>query len=838
MALSVHTLSTAWSFKDRDDDSAEAWMPVPVVPSVAHQDLQANGRLKNPYVGFNELDARWVNDKSWTYRTQFQKPAIPSGSRVVLAFDGLDTFATVKLNGSVILESSNMFLGHRVDVTKALESKDEHVLEIDFDCAMLRARELKGKDPKHNWASFNGDPARMAVRKAQYHWGWDWGPLLSTAGIWREVRLEVYSARISDLWTEVELAADHQRAQVSAFAEVEGVDSDGPYNVSFTVRLHGEEVARNVTSVQDGIAKVTFDVKQPSLWWPNGYGDPTLYEVSASLEKDSKIHQISKKIGIRTAEVIQRPDKHGKSFFFRINGVDVFCGGSCWIPADNLLPSITAERYRKWIELMVAGRQVMIRVWGGGCYEDDSFYQACDELGVMVWQDFMFGCGNYPTWPELLESVEREAFYNVQRLRHHPSIVIYVGNNEDYQVQESAGLVYDYEDKDPENWLKTDFPARYIYEKLLPEIVERLAPKTFYHPGSPWGDGKITSDPTVGDMHQWNVWHGTQEKYQIFETLGGRFNSEFGMEAFPHMSTIDYFVENESDKYPQSHVLDFHNKADGHERRIATYLVENLRTATDLETYIYLTQVVQAETMMFGYRGWRRQWGDDRHCGGALLWQLNDCWPTISWAIVDYFLRPKPAFYAVARVLKPIAVGVQREHHDWSVTHAQPPKTSTYKLWIASSLQKETIGTIELRFLSVNTGLEVRESITREGVKIVPNGTTIILEGVIDHQTHPEPHVLAARLWVDDGVIARDVDWPQPFKYLDLSDRGLEVKALESGDEQTLHITAQKPVKCLVFEEREGVRVSDSAMDIVPGDEQTVTVKGLGGPPLKYKYLS
>ncbi|KAF9895211.1 hypothetical protein FE257_000113 [Aspergillus nanangensis] len=836
------SLSTGWNFKSSDDQSTEAWMPVATVPSVVHQDLIANKQLKDPYIGFNELDARWVNEKSWTYRNVFQKPAVPSGSSVILAFDGLDTFATVKLDGNVILESDNMFLAHRVDVTKALESDGEHVLEIDFDCAMLRARDLRAKDPNHKWVGFNGDPARMGVRKAQYHWGWDWGPVLMTAGIWRDVRLEVYSARVADLSTQVDLAADHQTAQVSAFAEVEVADPGASYNVNFVLSLHGKEVARAVAEPKDKVAKVVFEVNQPSLWWPHGYGDPTLYEISCSLERDEQIlHQTSKTMGIRTSEVVQRPDKHGKSFFFRVNGVDIFCGGSCWIPADNLLPSISAERYRKWIELMVAGRQVMIRVWGGGCYEDDSFYQACDELGVLVWQDFMFGCGNYPTWPDLLASVEKEAIYNVRRLRHHPSIVIYVGNNEDYQVQEQSGLTYNFEDKDPQSWLKSDFPARYIYEKLLPSVVEQMSPSIYYHPGSPWGDGKTTSDPTVGDMHQWNVWHGTQEKYQIFDTLGGRFNSEFGMEAFPHMSTIEHFVENEADKYPQSHVLDFHNKADGHERRIATYLVENLRAAADLETHVYLTQVVQAETMMFGYRGWRRQWGDERHCGGALLWQLNDCWPTISWAIVDYFLKPKPAFYAVARVLNPIAVAVRREHHDWSVSHAQPPKKSNFELWIASSLQKEAKGMVELKFLSVNTGREVRQRVVHEDVTILPNGTTnIIVDGVLDYKELPEPLVLAARLWVDGKIVARDVDWPQPFKYLDLSSRGLYVqKVSQSENQQTLLVSAEKPVKCLVFEERDGVRVSDSAMDIVPGDEQTVTITGLkaGAAPLKYKYL-
>ncbi|KAK5683680.1 hypothetical protein LTS12_029175, partial [Elasticomyces elasticus] len=296
---------------------------------------------------------------------------------------------------------------------------------------------------------------------------------------------------------------------------------------------------------------------------------------------------------------------------------------------------------------MVDGGLNMARVWGGGIYEDDHFYDACDELGVMVWQDFMFACGNYPTWPWLLESIQKEAIYNVRRLRHHPSIVIYVGNNEDYQVQEQSGLEYNYEDKDPENWLKTDFPARYIYEKLLPSVVYELSP----------------------------IWHGTQEKYQTFDKLSGRFNSEFGMESFPHTQTIESFIEKESDRHPQSLLLDFHNKAEGHERRIATYLAENVRMATELETHNYLTQLIQSEAMTYAYRSWRRQWGDERRCGGALLWQLNDCWPGISWAIVDYFQRPKPAYYVVSRILKPLAIGVQREHHDWSVAHAEPPKT-------------------------------------------------------------------------------------------------------------------------------------------------------------------
>jgi beta-mannosidase len=484
--------------------------------------------------------------------------------------------------------------------------------------------------------------------------------------------------------------------------------------------------------------------------------------------------------------------------------------------------------------MMVDGYQVMIRVWGGGIWEDDAFYDICDELGVMVWQDFMFGCGNYPAYPEILKSIEAECVCQTKRLRHHPSMAIYAGNNEDYQVQEQYKLTYDYEDKNPENWLKTDFPARYIYEKLLPDVVAAHSPHIPYHPGSPWGDGLVSSNPTVGDMHQWNVWHGTQEKYQIFDTLGGRFNSEFGMEAFPHIDTIKHYVTDPSQLYPQSHMIDFHNKADGHERRIATYLVENFRTETDLEKFIHLTQLSQAEALMFGYRGWRQQWGQKRFCGGALVWQLNDCWPVTSWSIVDYFQRKKPAYYAMRRVLAPVAVAVKRAHHDWSVVHARPAKTSDYEMWVASGKTEDIVATVELRYVSIATGKEIKPSVLKKDVKIVANGTTEIFKGTIDN-TKEEAHVLAARIWVDGEIVSRDTDWPQPLKYLDFSDRGVEVTP--QGNE--IKIKAARPTKGLVFEERQGILVDDSAIDVVPGDEQTVRVKGLGknDEALKWMYL-
>ncbi|KAF2461876.1 glycoside hydrolase superfamily [Lineolata rhizophorae] len=885
-----HELGTGWSFRRIDDGTDNEWMPVKKVPTNVHLDLMDNGkhvspsasvhsspspehkssieltlgisptdRIPDPFLGFNEVAVEWVNEASWSYKTTLppvDKP--PAGSVTVLAFDGLDTFATVKLNGAVILTSDNMFVPHRVDVTDALDygSGAANVLEIDFACAYAEARKIKDAHPEHKWVGFNGDMARLAARKAQYHWGWDWGPVLCPCGPWRPVRLEQYSTCVADLRVDYELDASLETVRGTISATLEGASPDSV--VAFTTSsLGGQDAdaadaavvfeASAAVDPADGTAKVEFRVDRPRLWYPHGYGAQALYAVRAAVATaaGAEVHAAERRVGFRKGELVQDKDEIGKSFYFRINGVDVFCGGSDWIPADSFTPRISEERYRKWLEMMVDGYQVMIRIWGGGIWEADAFYDICDELGVMVWQDFMFGCGNYPAFPAMRESIRREGTAQLRRLRHHPSIVIYAGNNEDYQVQEQSGLTYDYEDKDPENWLKTDFPARYIYEKILPEIVAAESPHVPYHPGSPWGDGLITSNPTVGDMHQWNadskwgrgvaVWHGTQEKYQIFDTLGGRFNSEFGMEAFPHIDTIRYYCTDEAQLYPQSHMLDFHNKADGHERRIATYLVENFRTVTDLEGFIHLTQLMQSEALSFGYRGWRRQWGQTpRRCGGALVWQLNDCWPCASWATADYFQRRKPGWYAMRRALAPVAVGVRRAHADWSVAHARAPATSDWALWIASAGPAAVRARVEVRFVAVATGAEVAAAAVRDDVAVAPNATTEVLAGRVDNAALG-PVVLAARVWVAGRVVARDVDWPQPLKYLDFADRGVGVA--REGDE--IVVRADRPTKGLVFEERAGVRLEDSALDVVPGDELRVGVRGLapGDEMLGWRYL-
>jgi beta-mannosidase len=406
-----------------------------------------------------------VADKAWTYEVKLlEVPKPKDGVAHVLAFDGLDTFATVKLNGEIILESDNMFIPHRVDITKKLKPRNENTLEIEFASARLEAIKIKEQHPDHRWVGFNGDMARLAVRKAQYHWGWDWGPILNTCGPWREMRLETYQARIEDLRVDYKLDDSLKSVQGAISATIEGTSAN---SVSFTVFDGNKLVFKETATINDGVAKVDFHVNNPKLWYPHGYGEQPRYTIAAmALADDVEMHQATRRTGFRRGELVQQPDAIGKSFYFRVNGVDVFCGGSDWIPADSFTPRVTEEKYRKWLEMMVDGYQIMIRIWGGGIWEEDVFYDICDELGILVWQDFMFGCGNYPAYPSILRSIKEECTANVIRLRHHPSIIIYAGNNEDYQVQESYGLTYDYEDRDPESWLKTDFPARYIYEKV------------------------------------------------------------------------------------------------------------------------------------------------------------------------------------------------------------------------------------------------------------------------------------------------------------------------------------------------------------------------------------
>jgi beta-mannosidase len=627
--------------------------------------------------------------------------------------------------------------------------------------------------------------------------------------------------------------------------------------------LRVAELERSSTHDQDNTKsyRASFTMEKPDLWWPHGYGEQALYQVTVRVHSAAGmvVAQQTKNIGFRRVELMLQNDSLGQSFYFRINGVDIFAGGSCWIPADSLLSRITDQTYRNWVQLARDGNQIMLRVWGGGIYESEAFYDACDELGILVWQDFAFACANYPAYEDFLSSAEVEARCNIRRLQHHPSLIIWAGNNEDYQIVERYGLQYDFAgDKNPQSWLRSDFPARYIYEYFLPKILEEEAPGSVYRPSSPWGNGKSTTlkvDPSVGDIHQWNVWHGDMRLIQDLPDMGGRFVSEFGMEAYPHVETLESVISDPAQRYPGSRTLDFHNKAVGHERRLVTYVAENFRLVPTLRGFAHLTQVLQADALSTAYKSWRRQWGLQtasagsesvvRGCGGVLVWQFNDCWPTVSWAVVDYFRVKKPAYYAIRRALQPVAIGVSRRLHDWTARradklwqrdtgHIDPTRALSdvvFDLWVSSSETQAVRADVTVRFVSIASGKDVMDRWYRE-IVVQPNGTTNVytdcsavpinlgLEGSLQ-----EAFVIHAVLRVDGQEISRDTSWPDPIKYLDLTDRGVNMQfdALDSS----ITVSAARPVKGLVFTEKRGMTISDNGFDIIPGEDRLIHVEGV-----------
>ncbi|RDX53645.1 glycoside hydrolase family 2 protein [Lentinus brumalis] len=834
------------------------WLPVQHFPTTVHVELLGYKRIPDPFIGLHEWDVQWIGEVDWAFRTTFTaSEAEVTSDKVDLVFDGLDTFAAVELNGHKILETDNQFVAHRVPVKDYVKA-GENSLVLTFSSAFRKGREIEKQHGKLNL--WNGDSSRLHVRKAQYNYGWDWGPVLMTVGPWKPIRLEAYTTRITDLdirprvneklGATIDVTFELSRDDHSV-ANVSVKDAEGKLIVGQSNLLIKSQRAEAHFKLSPGV----FD-----LWYPVGYGKQPIYTVQLHItDKDGHLlDSKTQKFAFRRAVIVQDEleGEEGRSFLFEINNIRIFCGGSNWIPADSFLTRLTTEKYRQWLQLLVDGNQNMVRIWGGGIYEADAFYDICDELGILVWQDFMFGCGQYPAYDSFTKSVEVEAEQNVKRLRHHPSIVIFAGNNEDYQLAESSKLELDYSDE-KSDFRKTNFPARYIYERLLPSVVERLCDIS-YHRSSPYsGFGKETTDKRYGDLHQWNVWHGSQEPWHNWDILAGRFVSEFGMQGYPNIRTVDYWLGgDQSERYPQSRTNCNHNKADGFERRIELYLMENFKHAFDIESYVYYTQIMQAETLASAYRLWRRNWKGKgkEYTAGALVWQINDCWPVTSWAIVDYFLRPKPAYFAIKRELRLYTVGMTRKEKK---TYADELSAAFFTLetvleiWGTNSTLDEKKATLEITAFDLHSAWRERST---HAVVLAPNAATELWQGALPGQPTrtklsevPRTIVVSARLLDADGsVLGRYANWPEPFKYIHFPAReevGLQIDVTPSsgggGKDARITLSAKKPIKGLILdvEGAEDASWSDQAIDLVPDDPQAVSVQGLNGRKVTARFL-
>lgn len=807
--LTQFPLNAGWQLKILDpvysleDNLAHpgGWMPAQV-PGTVYQTLLEQGRIPDPYYGRQELDVQWVAQHDWIYQLDFVIPdEWGQYPHLDLVFEGLDTVVQIWLDGQFLDYHTSMFVPLRLDM-RSLLAPGSHQLVLIFSSALSEGKALEeqyGKRPL-----WNGDSSRLYLRKAQYQYGWDWGPTLLTSGPWKAIYLEGYTSRLTEVHVATQFPTGLERAILRLRLRMQNPQPDQQIEL-LLLDPQGEVVHQTLFPAL-AFQQHPLVVDAPQLWWPHTLGSQPLYRlVVRLLQGDQELHRLEQRLGIRDLQVIQEPvdQEAGTSFYFAVNGVPFFAGGANWIPEDLLPNRITPGQYRERLEQAVQANMNMLRVWGGGLYEPDLFYDLCDELGLLVWQDFMFACGIYPAHSEFVQLVQQEAEAAVARLRHHACLALWCGNNEDYTLAESVGLA-------GPNQPPQALESRQIYERVLPEIVQRMDPGRFYWPGSPSG-GAHSQDPTVGDRHTWDVWHGPMHPYQSYGQFEGRFVSEFGLQSYPALSTLEAALPPDQ-RFPQSATVVHHNKAgsvgqpDGH-RRLAVYLADNLRDPVTLQGYVYATQFVQAEAMKYAYSQFRRRWGQpgSRAVGGALVWQLNDCWPAISWAIIDSAGRPKPAYYTIARELAPFSIGAQ-------TTEGQ------VQVWVTNGLLQPVEAEWEVVVFTLGGQLLIQH---RQPVWLPANQVTELEP--LPLPTATVPLVVAARVWMAELVLARTACWPEPYKYHTFADPGLEV--VRRGPNQ-LVITVERPTKGLVIEADQPLVLSDNFLDLMPDEPQIIEWQG------------
>ncbi|KAJ5604693.1 hypothetical protein N7510_009847 [Penicillium lagena] len=844
-------ITQGWKFKQAsslNNSTASSFLPVAQFPTVAHIDLLHHELIPDPYIDSNETKCLWVNEADWTYCTS----EIPNlnlsnpNEHAVLVFEGLDTVVDVFLNGEHILASKNMHLAHRVDVTELLKrAEGKSSLELRFKNAPAISREEKSRiGYKGNETDVHfGGPERLFLRKAQYHWGWDWGPAVNTSGPWKPIYLEIFETRIDELLIRQEVSADLKTAVLNVKGSVEHPSPNQEVNLELLAPA-GSRIQSHILKAVGTRFEASITINNPELWYPYTYGDQPLYTVTVRLPKqDSR----SQSIGLRRLRLLQHSlqNAEGTSFVFEINNIRIFAGGSCWIPGDFMLPRMTRQRYSDWLQLAKSGNQSMIRVWGGGIVETDDFYDICDREGILVWQDFLFACGNYPASQDFMENVKLEAEDQLRRVGHHASLVLWAGNNEDYLLAERWGWELDMTDeKGP--WDQTDFPAREIYERLLPRLVEELGGDVPYWRSSPYG-GSYSNDTTVGDTHIWDVWHGKLSPYQDYKNYTSRFISEFGFESCPSLRTLHRAITDSSERHAQSRTFDIHDKGPGHTRRYPMYMGENFRFRMNpLRDFVYCTQFLQADAMAYAYNCWRREFRgpEQEYCAGVLVWQLNDIWPGSSWALVDVDLQRKPAYYVTKRALGKFVVGMER-----TVTKEPPyivtgylPEKHALDVWAVNGTLEPRKATLKLSAYDIRSGSRVSlpKNVEEQNLVLPPNRTTEITSINI-----PDPDNTVVAAYIDDSDtterLARWVSWPEPLRLLHLSpDLLINTRISELGDR--VFVSANAPVKGVVLsvpmtELGEDAVFEDNFVDLVPGETVDIGVHSLQGRSVQTRFL-
>jgi len=622
------------------------------VPGCVHSDLLAAKKIDDPFVGDNEEKLRWIYKESWIYSREFE---VDRGSlncdRLLLCCDGLDTVAKIYINGKLLAETDNMFRKWEFDVKGVVQpGKNEIRLRFDSPLDYIQGKQ-KVRKIDYPYAPYQV-PSGSLIRKEPCSFGWDWAPCLATCGIWKPICLLAFNtARLG----EIMILQDHTSQKNVKLKINVGVEkiSSAKLSIRATLAFNGTTVCRELQPVNGNRGEISIDVKNPQLWWPRNMGRQNLYELAVEIfdERGEAIDCKRFRIGLRTLSLIREKDRWGESFYFQVNGVPFFAKGANWIPADAIATRQTPEKYRQLLSSAAEANMNMIRVWGGGFYESDIFYDLCDELGLCVWQDFMFACAPYPLEDkEFVKNAMIEMEQNVSRLRNHACIALWCGNNE----IESCGYAAEKADSGHMS-LKL---YRLFFEKMIPDMLAKLAPQHSYLSGSPYKEAGKHYNPDVwtdnqgrGDAHIWSVWHG-RKPFEFYRTCEHRFASEFGFQSFPEPATVSTFTK-PTERNITSYVMEHHQRSGIGNTVIMQYMLDWFRMPKDFNSTLWASQILQSLAMKYACEHWRRLMPRSM---GALIWQLNDTWPGASWSGIDYFGQWKAMHFSARRFFAPLMV--------------------------------------------------------------------------------------------------------------------------------------------------------------------------------------
>jgi beta-mannosidase len=804
-------LDRGWQFRQittTPQDAEAGWLPA-TVPGDVHLDLLANKKIEDPFYRDNESKLQWIENASWEYRIAFDvSPAILARGNVDLVFDGLDSAAQVILNGTQILNTDDAFRVWRVPAKKYLHPGSNSLFVV-FPSPITAAQVVAAMDP---WQSRTKTEPKTYIRKPAYEYGWDWGPRFVTSGIWKPVRIEAWDkVRIADF-------AIRQRdvsktvAHVDAEVEVESA-TDGPAQV--TVDYTGGVAAvalSKVTTLHTGrnIIDLPIEARQPKLWWPVGYGDQPLYEFSARVSIAGQVaDKRSTKTGLRSIVLDRHPDQWGRSFQLVVNGVPIFGKGADVIPFDSFANRVTPANYRRILESARDANMNMVRHWGGGYYETDEFYQICDELGIMVWQDFMYGNDWQPGTYNFKLTMEAEAEDQVRRLRNHPSIVVWCGNNET-----ELALNWQGRDKLPPE-VRFQMWQDYLTEfsGVLNRVVERLDPQVPYWPSSPSSDyEELSAKYQTGDAHIWDVWHG-RVPFSTYETHNSRFVTEYGFQSFPEMRTIESFTQPEDRTGIFTPVMLAHQKNNEGNSLIHDYLLKDYPEPKDFPSFLYASQVLQAEGIKIGAEHFRRSRPDTM---GSIFWQLNDCWPVASWSSIDYYGHWKALQYYARRFYAPILVSPHVEN-------------GSVKVYVVSDKTAAEAATLHVRLLDFEGKVLLDDS---HDLSIDPLASKVYVDWPLAKLTQAGAAdtsrvFVVAELTSNGAQISRNLTYLAPTKEIRLTPAHLTVDATGSAGKYTVRVSSPVLARSVYLSFGPlDAQVADNYFDLMPGEAREISVTG------------